>query len=1104
MQPMKNISERISIQKGFILMLFIVLSNSFYGQEMPKIIPPSPEASQLSKFVEMPTNLFTGTPSISLPIYSINSKSIEIPISISYHAKGVQVSEIASRVGLGWTLNAGGVITRQVRERPDDENSGYLRLNYLENFDDPTDPVRQNIYLNKYTNYDDPELEDMTPDMFHFNFLGFSGKFIFNQLTKGVIVQSKDDITVTPTFGTNYKIEGFTVKDKYGNIYFFTVVDELNSIITDVFYNNSDSFGMQSLGTTYKNYYSAWYLNKIITKEKEQIDFVYEPETVTYYSLSDYQENMLGKMSRTYHKNRENQQQLKEILYKSTKVIFERDSELREDLRGSRALKNIYVKYVNDTIKKFSLEHQYTVAPVYPGKQNDLHLEANEPEAEKRLFLKSLKEIGGTDEIKTEFFYSDILLPNRHSSAQDVWGYYNGKHINFTYYVNPDRKVDPNYAQAGLLQKIIHPTEGVTEFEYESNRAAVPEFLQSQPFVKDVFMTNQNVSAMIRHIDFYNPTTNKYENNFQIGGTSNVSINSFISYAAECPEDSQQPMYEVKITGGSPSVTYFLEIGNIQSVFALAPGNYTVTVTPLCDLHHPPPHTENPYLEEDFFVVLKWIEIDSSVPIYGPGNRIKRIVKKDNDEIQLKKEYEYTYDNQTCSGKLFAIPNYLYAIEFVDNVYEVYSTKTGSICPISNFNNGELGYEQVIEKTYSKETQSNYKTHHTFTVFKDMGEFYKPLVFLNTAMVSHTYFIFRKIEMHQPTDLGFMRGLSLTREDFALDEYTNGYKKIKRVVNEYNNLPSCDADLSCFLTNPYEGMFYNENNFEFVHIPKFGKYVTLSVFEDVSPSPNQIETQFFVSNFISLKKSTEISYLDSEEEITVIKENFHDSPHHLQLTKELLHTSETGGTVDTNYLYAEDLNNQPLIDAHMLGIPLKTTSYKNSQKLSTQETVYHNWGTTNNPLLLPQLIKTSKGENGSLEVRIRYNQYDPHGNPLEVQQENGTLISYIWGYNHTQPVAKIENMAYNSIPTNLITDIHAATNESAMLLALDALRNHASLARAMVSTYTYIPLVGVKTMTDPKGYTMTYHYDDFNRLWKVTDMLNNILSENQYHYRTQN
>ncbi|MGN7812046.1 hypothetical protein ACTJIW_24050, partial [Flavobacterium sp. 22659] len=59
----------------------------------------------------------------------------------------------------------------------------------------------------------------------------------------------------------------------------------------------------------------------------------------------------------------------------------------------------------------------------------------------------------------------------------------------------------------------------------------------------------------------------------------------------------------------------------------------------------------------------------------------------------------------------------------------------------------------------------------------------------------------------------------------------------------------------------------------------------------------------------------------------------------------------------------------------------------------------------------------------------------------------------------------------------------------------------ANLPNAMVTTYTYIPLVGVSTITDPKGQTTTYTYDSFGRLEFVKDNKGNILSENQYNYK---
>ena len=80
--------------------------------------------------------------------------------------------------------------------------------------------------------------------------------------------------------------------------------------------------------------------------------------------------------------------------------------------------------------------------------------------------------------------------------------------------------------------------------------------------------------------------------------------------------------------------------------------------------------------------------------------------------------------------------------------------------------------------------------------------------------------------------------------------------------------------------------------------------------------------------------------------------------------------------------------------------------------------------------------------------------------------------------------------------------IRAAVTRKNLRTALNALRT--AFPDAMVTTYTYDPLVGITSMTDPKGYTVYYEYDDFNRLQRVKDQDGYIMSENKYYYRTSN
>jgi hypothetical protein len=84
------------------------------------VIPKSPNAAGLDKLDQTPIELATGGTNISYSLYNIKTKSINVPIELRYHSGGIKVDEISSWVGLGWSLDVAGLISRTINGNPDE------------------------------------------------------------------------------------------------------------------------------------------------------------------------------------------------------------------------------------------------------------------------------------------------------------------------------------------------------------------------------------------------------------------------------------------------------------------------------------------------------------------------------------------------------------------------------------------------------------------------------------------------------------------------------------------------------------------------------------------------------------------------------------------------------------------------------------------------------------------------------------------------------------------------------------------------------------------------------------------------------------------------
>lgn len=198
-----------------------------------------------------------------------------------------------------------------------------------------------------------------------------------------------------------------------------------------------------------------------------------------------------------------------------------------------------------------------------------------------------------------------------------------------------------------------------------------------------------------------------------------------------------------------------------------------------------------------------------------------------------------------------------------------------------------------------------------------------------------------------------------------------------------------------------------------------------------------------------------------------------------------------------------------MVTRNIINPVVQQDDYKSSvgsgNLLQSTITDWYDYGSN---IIKPQLVSTSKA-GGTAEPRMRYNSYDALGNIQTVSKENGPKTTYLWSYNGAYPIAKIENADYSTIETvlggssvvNNIRDNNLTSNVLSSYIY--SLRSATSLKNALITSYTYDPLVGETSMTDPKGNTTYYEYDEFNRLSVVRDKDKNIVKAICYNYKGQ-
>lgn len=282
----------------------LAITQSLNSQESIKILPPSPTAASFARYGEIPVNYHTGLTNQSIPIYTVKSGDLSLDISLSYHGSGNKVADVASWVGLGWNLNAGGVITRTVQGSPDEgfgspSSIGYYARNHFSptyypllhngqystvtkysiprpaDYQGPITPCSStppHPSLNPFNQKWDDALNgriDTEPDLFYFNIGGYSGKFMFDTLKVAHFFPEQDikvSVNYTPDGGNSAEkgtFNQFILTIPNGTKYYFGAKHGVSN-----FYQGVDAVEKTSSGATYP-VTTSWYLTKIESADSQ-------------------------------------------------------------------------------------------------------------------------------------------------------------------------------------------------------------------------------------------------------------------------------------------------------------------------------------------------------------------------------------------------------------------------------------------------------------------------------------------------------------------------------------------------------------------------------------------------------------------------------------------------------------------------------------------------------------------------------------------------------------------------------------------------------------------------------------------------------------------
>lgn len=1171
------------IKKLFVIFL---ISFSFNYQAVAQRNPysevsiASPTAASLGKYADIPVSNHTGIPNISIPIYTIKEGPLELPISLSYHAGGLKVMEASSWVGAGWSLNVGGVITRTVQGAPDekytstvdDQIAGYFSDYGYHNYE--TGACAESYLGSSYTaTFCSTDFQrgkkDGEPDLFFFNFAGYSGKFYFNDDRTPVFVNG-EDIKVQYNYTGSGSIRSFILTAPDGVKYLFGRTAATND--TDPI-ETTDPFTSES-GFVTGTGNSSWYLNRVESADSVfSINLTYVPEEYGVFNLSPYpianginNSNIDELYGIKCVKNIIHGVRLQSILFSNGQATFDSGA-VRQDLstaqqqmdsdtgsHTARTLAGINISTTDGYCHRFNFDYEYFVDSTT---SLSTQIAYNISSDRKRLKLKQIQESSCNNAAVIPpyiFEYFTEQVPRRLSCGQDHWGFYNGiatnngllpTHTlnNYTIVTRANRDSYWPAMRCGTLKKITYPSGGTTELSFEANSTWVNYTKYDSNLVATIsagYDGNQTThynsvtfSQAVHKIRFINTTA---------GGNATLITPGGILIA----EPGQTA---VQIQAFSAGTYDSVQIGKSTATSGNGCTAYLYDMVPV-------------QVQENAIV---------------GGLRVKTITKKDaTTNINQVSNYSYEDSSQISTGILYSKPTYVKYIRNdvvgqigyggpypngIESPYGcvgtgVYSVSPGSLRPLATTQGSHIGYNEV------KVSNSG----NGFSIYRYYGSNYwdniqgdvavrnlvfascsfdipnhpeAPLAFeykrgelkheshftdSNQLVRSVDYYpVFEENKLVTPcvisSDLGPSRNITF------FDLKTSRKKELKTI--EYvagPNQTGLQTTIIVYYESPYHNQItrqltINSKNDTTQTKYKYAKDFALSC--DLVSDSNQA----YLNNAAANKSQFELALLACSDSYCRRFQfnNYNQNMHEARLS--YINYRKTQFTNSNSQLVVcrdsakslADANLKPIIELQNQNnfTPIEITVWKNGNLMSAS---FNKYDYVSDPagkislskienidLNIPASVFTNAAVNGNgLQKDSRYAENTAivykKGNIVQVTKRDGITISYLWGYKKAYPVAQITGA--NDSTINALVNPNILDNPSSDA----ALRNHLdslriNLPNALITSYTYKPLVGITSQTDPNGRVTYYEYDVLGRLKLIRDQYQNILKTFDYQYQ---